>query len=435
MVADEGAADRDGDHARRRGRQLVLRHAADRAPARAADGSAGPQPQGLAPAAAHPERPECAWASRCATCSTPTASPIRWRPGPRRSRASARDLDDALRREEALAVGSRTPEQRQYLADSLAQFWDALGSRCSRWRAADARPRRARRSGSRCRPARRRSRRRWRGCSSKTTRARRPRPDGCRPSTRRSSGRSRVFLAATLAAIAVTSLYLIRSNRRLFARLAALSDERREVAQQLITARESTLRHLARELHDEFGQTLTAMGSHAEPRRAGRRRPIRRSDRSYVKSPKSRSACSSRSAACRRPCTRPSSRRSDSTAPSTGTCRSVERQTGLEIVYERTGPPVPVDVTDRHARVPHPAGGAEQRRAALRIAAGVGAAAHLGDRARARRRGSRRRHAAEHPRARPRADDHARARRAGRRHHRVDAAPGRRARSCGSAFR
>ena len=35
------------------------------------------------------------------------------------------DLEDALRREEELAVGARTPEQRQYLADSLAQFWDA----------------------------------------------------------------------------------------------------------------------------------------------------------------------------------------------------------------------------------------------------------------------------------------------------------------------
>ena len=39
------------------------------------------------------------------------------------------------------------------------------------------------------------------------------------------------FLAATLAAIVATSLYLIRSNRRLFAHLAALSDERRDLAQ------------------------------------------------------------------------------------------------------------------------------------------------------------------------------------------------------------
>src|SRR5271154_2281759 len=35
------------------------------------------------------------------------------------------DLDDALKLEEQVAVVERTPEQRQYLKDSLAQFWDA----------------------------------------------------------------------------------------------------------------------------------------------------------------------------------------------------------------------------------------------------------------------------------------------------------------------
>ena len=35
------------------------------------------------------------------------------------------DLEDALAREDALATASRSPEQRRYLADSLAQFWDA----------------------------------------------------------------------------------------------------------------------------------------------------------------------------------------------------------------------------------------------------------------------------------------------------------------------
>ena len=69
------------------------------------------------------------------------------------------------------------------------------------------------------------------------------------------------FLAGTLGVIAATSLALIRTNRRLFADLAAFSEGRRELAQQLIATRESTLRHLSRELHDELGQILTAMGS------------------------------------------------------------------------------------------------------------------------------------------------------------------------------
>jgi signal transduction histidine kinase len=68
------------------------------------------------------------------------------------------------------------------------------------------------------------------------------------------------FLTATLAAILLTSLYLIYSNRRLFAQLAALSEQRSELAHKLIATQESTLRHISRELHDEFGQILTAVG-------------------------------------------------------------------------------------------------------------------------------------------------------------------------------
>src|SRR6202011_4099842 len=70
-----------------------------------------------------------------------------------------------------------------------------------------------------------------------------------------------LFLAATLVAIVFTSLYLIRTNKEIFARLATLSEQRSELAQKLISTQESTLRHISRELHDEFGQVLTAIGS------------------------------------------------------------------------------------------------------------------------------------------------------------------------------
>jgi two-component system sensor histidine kinase UhpB len=43
--------------------------------------------------------------------------------------------------------------------------------------------------------------------------------------------------------------------------LASLSSQRSELARQLIATQESTLRHISRELHDEFGQTLTAVGA------------------------------------------------------------------------------------------------------------------------------------------------------------------------------
>jgi signal transduction histidine kinase len=68
------------------------------------------------------------------------------------------------------------------------------------------------------------------------------------------------FLSATLVAILLTSLYFIYSNQRLFAQLGALSEQRSDLAQKLIATQESTLRHISRELHDEFGQILTAVG-------------------------------------------------------------------------------------------------------------------------------------------------------------------------------
>jgi len=61
--------------------------------------------------------------------------------------------------------------------------------------------------------------------------------------------------------IVFTSLYLIQANKKIFVQMEALSAQRSELAQKLISTQESTLRHLSRELHDEFGQVLTAIGS------------------------------------------------------------------------------------------------------------------------------------------------------------------------------
>jgi signal transduction histidine kinase len=70
-----------------------------------------------------------------------------------------------------------------------------------------------------------------------------------------------VFLTAAIAAILVTSLYLIYSNRRLFDKLQSLSRQRRILAAKLITVQEEVLRSVSRELHDEFGQILTAVSA------------------------------------------------------------------------------------------------------------------------------------------------------------------------------
>jgi signal transduction histidine kinase len=69
------------------------------------------------------------------------------------------------------------------------------------------------------------------------------------------------FLLAMMIAIVVVSLGLINSNRRTFAALNSLSQERRTLAAKLINVQEEVLRTVSRELHDEFGQILTAVGA------------------------------------------------------------------------------------------------------------------------------------------------------------------------------
>jgi signal transduction histidine kinase len=69
------------------------------------------------------------------------------------------------------------------------------------------------------------------------------------------------FLTATILAILVTSLYLIYSNREIFDKIESLSHQRRILAARLIALQEDVLRSVSRELHDEFGQILTAVGA------------------------------------------------------------------------------------------------------------------------------------------------------------------------------
>jgi signal transduction histidine kinase len=253
------------------------------------------------------------------------------------------DLEDSLRREEQLAVATRTPEQRQYLADSLAQFWDASDRIFAMARGGhegDARAQirlslQARQSALGTAVARLLVENNE---SEEQTAAR---VQGIYSQVQR---QVYVFLAATLAAIVVTSLYLIRSNRLLFARLASLSEERRDVAQQLIAARESTLRHLARELHDEFGQTLTAMGSMLG--RARKQLPEGSPLRSELREV---SEIAQRLLEHVRGLSQALHPSILEEAGFEGTLdwylSTVERQTGVAISYERTTPSVPVDPT------------------------------------------------------------------------------------------
>jgi signal transduction histidine kinase len=170
------------------------------------------------------------------------------------------DLDDALKQQGEVALARQTPEQRQFLATSLNQFWNAVDRIFELARTGNEAEARAQiRLSLQARQA---------ALSTAVARllvqnneAEEQTAQQVQDIYRRVQRQVYWFLAATLAAIVATSLYLIRSNRQLFARLAMLSDERRELAQMLIATRESTLREISRELHDEFGQILTAIGS------------------------------------------------------------------------------------------------------------------------------------------------------------------------------
>jgi signal transduction histidine kinase len=181
------------------------------------------------------------------------------------------DLEDALRREEQVAVANRTPEQRQYLSDSLTQFWTAMDRIFAVAREGNEDEARDQiRLSLQARQA---------GLSAAVSRLLVQNNEAEEETARRvrtiyAQVQRQVygFVAATLTIILLTSLYVIRSNRKIFAELATLSDDRRELAQQLIAAREATLREIARELHDELGQVLTAIGSMVG--RAGRQVPV-----------------------------------------------------------------------------------------------------------------------------------------------------------------
>lgn len=169
------------------------------------------------------------------------------------------DLEDALQREAALTETTPTSEQRRYMFQLVSQFWDA-SDRMFRLAQYDEGGARQQIRDS-LEPQREQ-------LTSAIARLLVQNNEGEELAAARIAEiYNRVqrqlyfFLTAILLAIALTSLYLIRNNRRLFAQVEELSSQRSDLAQKLIATQESTLRHISRELHDEFGQVLTAIGS------------------------------------------------------------------------------------------------------------------------------------------------------------------------------
>jgi signal transduction histidine kinase len=170
------------------------------------------------------------------------------------------DLDDAMSREAGLAPAGRTNEQNASLSSSLRQFWDA-GDRVFAL-AGEGKEKDARAQIQVSLQARQAA------LSTTVARLLVQNSENEEQAAQhiveiydRVQREVYVFLAATLVAILLTGFSMIRWNRRLFAHMAELSERRSELAQKLIATQESTLRYISRELHDEFGQILTAMGA------------------------------------------------------------------------------------------------------------------------------------------------------------------------------
>ena len=251
------------------------------------------------------------------------------------------DLDDALRLEEQVTVTHRTPEQRQFLGASLAQFWDAVDRMFALAQAGKADQARAQiRLTLQARQA---------ALSTAVARLLVQNNESEEQAAQRIGEiydrvqrQVYVFLIAILTAILLTSLYLIRSNRQLFAQLAALSEQHSELAQKLISTQESTLRYISRELHDEFGQILTAIGSMLS--RAGNHAPEGSPLRSEL-----REVCEIAQSTLDNVRTLSQALHpvmlDESGLESTldWYIPTVERQTGVSISYEKSGTPFPVD--------------------------------------------------------------------------------------------
>jgi signal transduction histidine kinase len=70
-----------------------------------------------------------------------------------------------------------------------------------------------------------------------------------------------VLVIALLVVVAVTGAYIIRANQRAFEQVERLSGELRSLSWQMLKMQEDLQQEFSRELHDEFGQIFTAVGT------------------------------------------------------------------------------------------------------------------------------------------------------------------------------
>lgn len=170
------------------------------------------------------------------------------------------DLEDALRLERKLGAEGRKAEHQAQLDQSLAQFWISVDQMFARARAGKEEEARSLIRAS--------LESQQTSLTSQVvqllTLNNEAEKRAAQTIERIYEGAERntyVLLAAIILFIAGTSTYLILANRRIFRQVAELSDQRSVLARKLINVQEEILHTVSRELHDEFGQILTAVGT------------------------------------------------------------------------------------------------------------------------------------------------------------------------------
>lgn len=170
------------------------------------------------------------------------------------------DLEDALQREAELRPSTRTDAQQANLTASAQTFWTATEEMFQHARAGRENEARKMISGQLLN--------RQAGLSNLISRLLVENSDAEQRAAQtieaiysRVERNIYLFLGAVLVTISVTSLYLIRANRKIFLGIEALSRQRQTLARKLIGVQEEIFRSVSRELHDEFGQILTAVGA------------------------------------------------------------------------------------------------------------------------------------------------------------------------------
>ena len=176
------------------------------------------------------------------------------------------DLEDAVARESEVAPPGRTPEQATQLKSSLTQLWDAVDRMFERAGRDESGARAEVRLSLQARQA---------ALGTAVSRALVQNHESDEQALARTEQiHSQVernlylFLCVSLFLLAIVGAYVIAYNRRVFDRLSTLSEQRSALTQQMISMQENTFRSISRELHDEFGQILTAIGTMLQ--RAGR---------------------------------------------------------------------------------------------------------------------------------------------------------------------